>query len=138
MYALPYIVFARLHQAAIAARRRDRTWHYLLWSACAGVLAALMLVFGATLLLLFWRVGLWPLAIVVFAINLVGMGLGPLIVGALNDALAPRFGLEAVRYSLMVAAIPHTLAAVFNLLAARTLREDLALAARPAPGVHTP
>jgi predicted MFS family arabinose efflux permease len=71
-------------------------------------------------------------AIVVFAINLVGMGLGPVVVGALNDALAPRFGLEAVRYSLMIAAIPHTLAAVFNVLAARTLREDLARAAGPA------
>jgi len=68
-------------------------------------------------------------AIVVFAINLIGMGLGPVVVGALNDALAPRFGLEAVRYSLMVAAVPHTLAALFNVLAARTLREDLARAA---------
>jgi MFS family permease len=76
-------------------------------------------------------------AIVVFAINLVGMGLGPLVVGALNDAFAPRFGLEAVRYSLMIAAVPHTLAAVFNVLAARTLREDLKLATRPA-AAHAP
>jgi MFS family permease len=71
-------------------------------------------------------------AIVIFSINLVGMGLGPLAVGALNDHLAPSLGLEAVRYSLMLAAIPHALAALFNVLAARTLREDLALAARPA------
>jgi MFS family permease len=76
-------------------------------------------------------------AIVVFAINLVGMGLGPLVVGALNDAFAPRFGVEAVRYSLMIAAVPHTLAAVFNLLAARTLREDLKLAGRTA-AAHAP
>jgi predicted MFS family arabinose efflux permease len=69
-------------------------------------------------------------AIVVFAINLVGMGLGPLAVGALNDALAPQLGLEAVRYSLMIAAVPHALAALFNVLAARTLREDLASASR--------
>ena len=68
MYAIPYLLFSRLHQAAISARRRDRTWHYLLWSGCAGVLAGLMLAFGASLLLLFWRVGLWPLALVVFAI----------------------------------------------------------------------
>jgi MFS family permease len=76
-------------------------------------------------------------AIVVFAINLVGMGLGPLVVGALNDVLAPTYGLEAVRYSLMVAAVPHTLASVFNLLAARSLREDLALASAPARA-HAP
>jgi MFS family permease len=72
-------------------------------------------------------------AVLVFAFNLVGLGIGPLAVGALNDRLTPHFGLEAVRYSLMLAAIPHVLAALFNLLAARTLREDLALAARPAP-----
>ncbi len=65
-------------------------------------------------------------AIVVFLLNLVGMGLGPLIVGMLNDFLEPTFGREAVRYSLMFAAVPHALAAIFNLLAMRTLREDLA------------
>ncbi len=69
-------------------------------------------------------------ALVVFLLNLVGMGLGPLAVGALNDLLAPRLGLEAVRYSLLVAALPHTLAAAFNLLAARSLRQDLEAAAR--------
>jgi MFS family permease len=77
-------------------------------------------------------------AIVVFAINLVGMGLGPVVVGALNDYLAPTYGLEAVRYSLMVAAVPHTLASIFNALAARTLREDLALASAPAKAVQAP
>jgi len=43
----------------------------------------------------------------------------------LNDWLDPRFGVEAVRYSLLIVIVPHTLAAIFNLLAARTLREDL-------------
>jgi hypothetical protein len=79
MYALPYLLFARLHQAAIAARRRDRTWHYLLWSGCAGVLAGLMITFGLSLLLVFWRVGLWPLAVVVFAIMI-----APVVAGTLT------------------------------------------------------
>jgi len=65
-------------------------------------------------------------AIIIFLLNLVGMGLGPLLVGALNDLLAPRFGIEAIRYSLMVAVAPHALASIFNLRAIRTLREDLA------------
>jgi MFS family permease len=69
-------------------------------------------------------------ALIVFLLNLIGMGLGPLAVGALNDGLAPRLGQEAVRYSLLVAAVPHTLAAAFNLLAARSLRRDLEAAAR--------
>jgi MFS family permease len=71
-------------------------------------------------------------AILVFAFNLVGMGIGPLAIGALNDFLAPRIGQEAVRYSLMLAAVPHVLAAVFNALAARSLHEDLERAQRPA------
>ena len=65
-------------------------------------------------------------ALVIFMMNLIGMGLGPLIVGMLNDWLEPTYGLAAVRYSLMFAAVPHALAAIFNLLAMRTLREDLA------------
>jgi MFS family permease len=64
-------------------------------------------------------------AIVIFMLNLVGAALGPLIVGVLNDFLEPRFGTEAVRYSLLIVIVPHTLASIFNLLAARTLREDL-------------
>ena len=65
-------------------------------------------------------------AIIIFLLNLVGMGLGPLLVGALNDLLTPSFGVEAIRYSLMLAVVPHALASIFNLRAARTLREDLA------------
>jgi predicted MFS family arabinose efflux permease len=64
-------------------------------------------------------------AIVIFMLSLVGAALGPLIVGMLNDWMEPRFGAEAVRYSLLIVIIPHTLASIFNLLAARTLREDL-------------
>jgi MFS family permease len=64
-------------------------------------------------------------AIVIFMLSLVGAALGPLIVGILNDWLDPRFGAEAVRYSLLIVIVPHTLASIFNLLAARTLREDL-------------
>jgi predicted MFS family arabinose efflux permease len=67
-------------------------------------------------------------AIMVFLLNLVGMGLGPVIVGALNDWLAPGLGAEAVRYSLMFASVPHALAAIFNVLAARHLLADLAIA----------
>jgi MFS family permease len=64
-------------------------------------------------------------ALIVFLLNLIGMGLGPLLVGGLNDLLEPALGLEAVRYSLMGAAVPHALAAIFNLLSIRTLKQDL-------------
>jgi MFS family permease len=64
-------------------------------------------------------------AIVIFMLSLVGAALGPLIVGMLNDWLEPSLGAEAVRYSLLIVIVPHTLASIFNLMAARTLREDL-------------
>jgi predicted MFS family arabinose efflux permease len=65
-------------------------------------------------------------ATVLFSMNLLGMGLGPFVIGFMNDMLGPRFGVEAIRYSLLIIGLPHLLAAVLNMRAARTLREDLA------------
>jgi predicted MFS family arabinose efflux permease len=58
--------------------------------------------------------------------NLIGYGLGPTLVGWLNDALAARHGDDAIRYSLLVCACVGVLSALFFWRCARTLREDLA------------
>lgn len=79
MYALPFIAFARLHQAAIAARRRDRTWHYFLWSVLAGLFAGVMLAIAALFVVVLWRGGVWPLAIVAGAIMAV-QPIGPFVI----------------------------------------------------------
>ena len=39
--------------------------------------------------------------------NLIGMGLGPLVVGLVSDGLEPRFGVEALRYGLLVVVLAH-------------------------------
>ncbi len=65
-------------------------------------------------------------ALVLLTMNLIGLGIAPLVVGALNDGLSSRFGNEAVRYSLLVTAAASLWAVVHSLLAARTIREDLA------------
>ncbi len=57
--------------------------------------------------------------------SLIGIGLGPLIVGFLNDVLASRLGDQAIRYTMLVAVSGNVLACVFYLLAARTVREDI-------------
>jgi predicted MFS family arabinose efflux permease len=57
--------------------------------------------------------------------NIVGYGIGPVLVGALNDALAPSFGADAIRWSLLGAAIIGAASALFFWQCARTLREDL-------------
>jgi MFS family permease len=59
-------------------------------------------------------------------LNIVGQGLAPFLVGALNDALHPTYGSEAIRYSLLATAAIGACAAPLFVLCARSLREDLA------------
>jgi len=74
-------------------------------------------------------------ASVLLVLNLIGMGLGPLLVGVLNDAFAPHLGAEAVRVSLLLVAGAGALGGVPSLLAGRTLAADLArVEAADAPG----
>ena len=69
-------------------------------------------------------------AILMFAINLIGLGIAPLAVGILNDSLASTYGDEAIRYSLMITGAAALWAVGHSLLAARSVREDLAAAVR--------
>jgi len=64
-------------------------------------------------------------AILLFVLNMVGLGLGPLVVGILNDSWSDRFGIEAIRYSLLVVGILGGLASPLFWQASRNLREDL-------------
>jgi predicted MFS family arabinose efflux permease len=41
-------------------------------------------------------------AILLFFLNLIGLGAGPFAVGWISDALAPRFGAESVRWALVI------------------------------------
>ena len=56
---------------------------------------------------------------------MVGLGAGPLLVGFLNDQLNGRYGVEAIRYSMLVVAAIGALASLFFLRASRSLRQDL-------------
>jgi MFS family permease len=64
-------------------------------------------------------------AVQLAVLNFAGLFVGPLVVGALNDALAPRFGALAIRWSLLAMAVVGASAAIFFSGCARTLREDL-------------
>ena len=59
-------------------------------------------------------------------VNLVGLGLGPVVIGGLNDYLYDDLGDEAIRYTMLLAALTNVLACIFYALAARTVREDIA------------
>jgi predicted MFS family arabinose efflux permease len=66
------------------------------------------------------------LSVVMLLANLIGMGLGPQIVGVLSDALAPSFGIESLRYAMVVMSLVAGLAASQFWMVARHVREDLA------------
>jgi len=68
-------------------------------------------------------------ALNLLVLTLVGAGLGPTLVGALNDALQGAFGAEAIRWSLALVAATSLWSGTHALLGARTLRTDLAAVA---------
>ncbi len=68
-------------------------------------------------------------AIVLLTATCFGQGVGPLAVGMINDALKGSFGADAVRYSLLSAAVTTTLGALLFVWAARWIRDDIARAA---------
>ncbi len=64
-------------------------------------------------------------AIVLLTATCFGQGIGPLAVGMINDALKADYGADAVRYSLLSAAITTTLGALLFVWAARAIRADI-------------
>jgi MFS family permease len=65
-------------------------------------------------------------AILLFILNLIGLGLGPWFIGIVSDSLAPSQGVRSLGTALLwVVVAGNAWAALHYLLAARTLREDL-------------
>jgi hypothetical protein len=140
--------------AADRLARRDVRWNVWLIAACVG--GGTPFAFGVYLAPdAFWALtfflvpaavgalylgpslalvqGLVPLrmrtvssAVLLFIINIIGLGLGPQMVGILSDALAPRFGDESLRYALLLVGLANVWAALHFFLAGRTLKQDLA------------
>lgn len=66
-------------------------------------------------------------AVLFFILNIIGLGMGPLVVGALSDYLEPSTGTDSIRYSLMIVVFVFNIWCVFHYwMASRTVREDLA------------
>lgn len=64
-------------------------------------------------------------AMFLFINNLIGLGLGTLVIGSISDALTARFAEEALRYSAMATTFLYILAALLMGLAALRLSKDL-------------
>ncbi|WP_421738745.1 spinster family MFS transporter [Caulobacter sp.] len=67
-------------------------------------------------------------AVLLFVINLIGLGLGPVAVGALSDVLAGPVGLgeaEGVRWALIISAMLGLVSFALFWQARKTIREDM-------------
>lgn len=65
-------------------------------------------------------------AVLLFVINIVGLGFGPLLVGILSDVLGARLGAaDGLRWSIIVMAFVGTLSLVSFVMASRTLRQQI-------------
>jgi hypothetical protein len=64
-------------------------------------------------------------AIILLTATCFGQGVGPLAVGMINDALKGNYGVDAVRYSLLSAAITTTSGALLFVCAAVSIRADI-------------
>lgn len=63
--------------------------------------------------------------ILLFIINIVGLGLGPQLVGILSDILEPTYGSESLRYSLLIFSFTNVWAAIHFYIAGKHLKKDL-------------
>jgi predicted MFS family arabinose efflux permease len=65
-------------------------------------------------------------SIVLFVLNIIGMGFGPQLVGIMSDYFAADYGQESLRISLLVLTFLNLWCAYHYFTAARTLGDDLA------------
>lgn len=63
-------------------------------------------------------------AILFLFLNLIGLGLGPLLIGYLSDILEPTYGVESLRYAFTSTWVTGAIAAVLFYLAARTYQSE--------------
>jgi len=68
-------------------------------------------------------------SLTLFLQTLIGLGLGPLLAGAISDHLRPTMGEDSLRYGLAIVGIVNAWAAVHYFRGARTVREDMEYAA---------
>lgn len=63
--------------------------------------------------------------ILLFILNLIGLGFGPLAVGAVSDLLTPMFGNDSLRYALMSTALLNVWAGVHYMLAGTAFAREI-------------
>ncbi len=82
--------------------------------------------FAATQALAAPRMRAVTASILIFIKTMIGMGIGPFVIGRASDMLAPVYGGHSLRYALLLAAVFNIWSAWHFFLSAKYLRADLA------------
>ncbi len=64
-------------------------------------------------------------AVLLFILNIIGLGLGPSVTGFLSDQLRPQFGDESLRWALLIVGLVNVWAAYHYYVAGKYLKQDL-------------
>ena len=117
---VPFQLMAYLHGAL---------WAVIPALAIVSILGGMYLgpSFAMTQALVTLRMRAVASAILLFTLNIIGMGLGPFFVGVASDLLEPQFGSDALslRYALCLAVLVNVWAAIHYFIGARSLTGDL-------------
>lgn len=95
MYALPFLLLFKLQRMAIDARRKRRTWHFLLWSGVSALTTSLLIATVLFVTYICFYAGVWWVGIgmLVFALT-------PLVGGWLVRHVFVRLGAYRGAYYL--------------------------------------
>lgn len=97
----------------------------------------LLMAFSASLFALLQRLvpdamRATAMTVQLFFANIIGMGVGPLMVGVLSDLFQPTFGAEGLRYALLIMSLLWIWAGYHLLRVGRTIEADLLAVVVPA------
>lgn len=119
LIALPFIICAYLTTDIYTA-----TWLSIVPALMGGAYLAPSFALNQSLVPV--RMRSVASAILLFIVNIIGLGLGPQLVGFLSDLLQPTYGTESLRYALLSLSLVNIWTAAHYFLAGRTLGHDLA------------
>jgi MFS family permease len=122
--ALAFVIFSALTAGAFITT----DYHWAFAALAAGALGGNLAqgpIYATLQTLVPSRMRAMSTALVFFFTNLIGVGLGPLTVGALSDALQPGFGQESLRYALVILCPGYFWAAWHLQRAGKTVARDL-------------
>ena len=123
--ALAYCAFAAVSSGIYLSPNRYWAFAFIAFAAVGGGMA-LGPLFATIMTLVPERMRATATALIYFLANLVGMGLGPLAIGILSDALRPWAGGESLRYALLLLCPGYCWTGWHLWRASRTVAADLA------------